>query len=100
MSGEYIYACVCCVAWKINETFKIIKWKVFVTLGSGELAKQNWVQLTKIVSAKRKKNMNCGVGVGQIVPMQILEGSYSWWNKRGENMPIITVSFVDYALVK
>lgn len=41
MSGEYVYACACCVAWKINETFKIIKLKVFVTLGSGELSKQN-----------------------------------------------------------
>lgn len=62
MSGEYVCVCVCCVAWKINETLQIIKLEVFVTLSSGELSKQNWVQLKYKVFAKRKKNTNCWVG--------------------------------------
>jgi hypothetical protein len=42
MSGAYIGAHVCCMPSKINETFKIIKLKIFVTPVSGELSKQNW----------------------------------------------------------
>lgn len=55
MSGEYLCACVCYVAWKINDTFKIIELKVFVTLGSGELSQLGTTHKNK-VSARRKEN--------------------------------------------
>lgn len=54
MSGEDVCASVCCVAWKINETFKITKLKGLVTLGSGEPSKQNLVLKKKVCQEKDK----------------------------------------------